>query len=101
MLYEKILHMWDKSVKYASPNTEGFCGIFVRIPQNQKGYLVYESHRRKIIYLYDVVFDDIFCSALRYTSHLYVEAMYMRLAMSYITYATSSREQTGDIIKLV
>ena len=35
-----------------------------------------------------------------YTSQLYVEAMTMQLAVSYIPYDTSSREQTGDIITL-
>ena len=47
---------------------------------------------------YDVVFDESFSSALAYTSQLYSEAMAMRPAVTYIPCATSSREQTGDII---
>ena len=77
---------------------KGFCGIFVGITQNKKGYLVYVPHRQKIIYLYDVVFDEIFSSALTYSSKPYAGSMYIKLAVSYITYTTSSREQTGNII---
>ena len=33
-----------------------------------------------------------------YRSKLYVEAMAVRPTVSYMPYATSSREQTGDII---
>ena len=36
---------------------------------------------------------------LAYTSQPHAEAMDIQLAVSYIPYATSSREQTGDIIK--
>ena len=37
---------------------------------------------------------------MTYTSQPYVEAMDMRPYVAYIPYATSSREQTGDIITL-
>ena len=37
---------------------KGFCGIFVGIPEHQKGYIVYVPSTRKIIYSYDVVFDE-------------------------------------------
>ena len=50
---------------------KGFCGIFVDIPEHQKGYLVYVPSTRKIIYSYDVVFDESFSSALAYTSRTY------------------------------
>ena len=36
---------------------KGFGGIFVGIPEDQKGYLVYVPSTRKIIYSYDVVFE--------------------------------------------
>ena len=36
---------------------KGFRGIFVGIPEHQKGYLVYVPSTRKIISSYDVVFD--------------------------------------------
>ena len=77
---------------------KGFRGIFVGIPEHQKVYLVYVPSARKVIYSYDVVFDESFSSALSYTSRSYSEAMMMRLAVTFTPYATSSREQTGDVI---
>ena len=77
---------------------KGFCGIFVGFPEHQKGYLVYVPSTRKIISSYDVVFDESFSSALVYTSQPYSEAMVMHPAVMYTPYATSSKEQTGDII---
>ena len=44
------------------------------------------------------MFDEIFSSALSYTSRPYVEAMVMRPTVTYTLYATSSKEQNGDII---
>ena len=77
---------------------KGFRGIFVGIPHNQKGYLVYVPSTRKVISWYDVVFDERFSSALSYTSRPYLEAMAMRPAVTYTSYAMSSKEQTGDVI---
>ena len=68
------------------------------IPQHQKGYLVYLPSTRKVISSYDVKFDEIFVSALSYSSRPYAEAMAMRPAVTYTPYATSSKEQTGDVI---
>ena len=73
-------------------------GIFVGIPQHQKIYLVYVPSTRKVILLYNVVFDKSFSSAFSYTSQLYAEAMAMRPTVTYTLYATSSKEQTGDVI---
>ena len=53
---------------------------------------------RKIISSYDVVFGESFSSALAYTSQPYSEAMDMRPSVTYASCATSSKEQTGDII---
>ena len=39
---------------------KGFCGIFVGIPEHQKGYLVYAPSTRKVISSYDVVFGEMF-----------------------------------------
>ena len=50
---------------------KGFCGIFVSIPEHQTLYLVYVPSTRKIISLYDVVFDETFSSALVYMSQPY------------------------------
>ena len=46
----------------------------------------------------DVVYDESFSSTLEYTSRPYSEAKTMRPAVTYTPCATSSREQTGDII---
>ena len=59
---------------------------------------MYIPSTRKIISSYDVVFDESFSSALPYTSRPYSEAMAMCLSVKYTPCATSSREQTGDII---
>ena len=77
---------------------KGFRGTFLGIQQHQKGYLLYIPHSWKIISSYDVIFDDIFSSALVYTEQPYAEAMDMQPSVSYIPYATSSREKTGNII---
>ena len=85
------LHMRHQSQK-------GFCGIFVGIPEHQKWYLVYVPSTRKIISSYDDVFGESFSSVLTYTSQPYSEAMLMRPSVTYTPCATSSREQSGDII---
>ena len=77
---------------------KGFRGIFVGIPQHQKGYLVYVPSTRKVILSYNAMFDESFSSALSYMSQPYAEAMTMRPAVTYTPYATSSKEQTGDVI---
>ena len=59
---------------------------------------MYVPSTRKIISSYNVVFDERFSSALEYTSQPYAEVMDMRTDVSYTPYATSSNEQTGDII---
>ena len=77
---------------------KSFRGIFVGIPQHQKGYIVYVPSTRKIISSYDVVFDESFSSALAYKSQHYSEAMTMRQEVTYTPCAKSWREKTGDII---
>ena len=44
------------------------------------------------------MFDESFSSALSYRSRPYSEAMAMRPSVTYTLYATSSKEQTGDVI---
>ena len=77
---------------------EGFLGIFVEIPQHQKGYLVYVRSSRKIISSYDVVFDQILSSTLAYTLQPYAESMAMHQSVTFTPFGTSLREQTGNII---
>ena len=76
----------------------GFWGIFVGIMQHRKGCLIYVPSTRKIFSLHDVVFDEIFSSALAYTPHPYSQALATRPEVSYIQYAKSSHEKTGNII---
>ena len=59
---------------------------------------MYVPSTRKVISSYDVVFDKSVSSALSYTSRPYSEAMVMLLAVTYTSYATSLKEQTGDVI---
>ena len=59
---------------------------------------MYVPSTRKVISSYDVVFDESFSSTLSYTSRPYAEAMAMRPEVTYIPYATSSRELTGNVI---
>ena len=59
---------------------------------------MYVPSNRKVILSYDVMFDESFSSALSYTSLPYAEAMVMRPAVTYTPYATSSKEQTSDVI---
>ena len=91
-------HVNKKALNMRNQAQKGFRGTFVGIPQDQKGYLVYVPSTRKIIFQYDVVFDESFSSALVYTSRPYSEEMAMRLYVTYTTYSTYSKEQTGNII---
>ena len=91
-------HVEKKALNMRHLAKKGFRGMFVGIPQHQKGYLIYVPITRKLISSYDVVFDGIFSIKLAYTSQPYVEVMFVPTAVSYTPFATSSREQTGVII---
>ena len=92
-------HVETKTLNMRHQAQKGLHGILVGISEHQKGYLVYLPSTRKIIYSYDVVFDESFSSALAYTSRPYSEVMAMRPTVTYTPYVTSSKEQTGDVIK--
>ena len=98
LIGKSTAHVETKTLNMRHQSQKGFRDIFVGIPQHQKGYLVYVHSTRKVISSYDVVFDESFSSALSYTSRPYAEAMAMRPAVTYTPYATSSKEQTGDVI---
>ena len=66
-----------------------FRGIFVEIPQHQKGYLVYLPSTRKIISSYHVVFYESFYIMLAYTSQTYAEVMDVHPYVSYTPYTIS------------
>ena len=91
-------HVDKKALNMRHRAQKGFHGIFIGITQHQKGYLVYVPSTRNIISSYVVVFYEIFLSVLAYMSRLYSEAMSMLPDVTYIPYATSSKEKTGDII---
>ena len=92
-------HVETKTLNMRHQAQKEFRGIFVGIPQYQKGYLVYLPSTRKVVSSYDIMFDESFSSALSYMSRPYAEAMAMRPAVMYTPYATSSKEQNGDVIK--
>ena len=83
-------HVGTKALNIHHQVKMGFHGISIGNPQHQKRCLIYVPHTRKIISSYDVVFGDIFYSALVYTSQPYAEDMAMWLAVTYMPYATSS-----------
>ena len=85
-------HVETKTLNMRHQAQKWFSGIFVGIPEHQKGYLVYIPSTIQIISSYDVVFDESFSSALAYTSRTYSEVVAMRLAVTYALYATSSKE---------
>ena len=53
-------HVDTEALNMRTQSQKGFHGIFVGIPDHQKGYLVYVPSTRKIISSYDVVFDKSF-----------------------------------------
>ena len=71
VLRKATAHVERKTLNMRHQAQKGFRGIFVGIPEHQKGYLVYAPSTRKIISSYDVVFDESFSSALAYTSRPY------------------------------
>ena len=91
-------HVVTKKLSMRHQVQKGFCGIFVWITQHQKGYLIYVPQKQKIISSYNIVFGVNSSSALVYTSQIYAEDMAMLPVLSYIPYATSPREKTGNII---
>ena len=99
VVWKATAHVETKALNMRHQAQKGFRGIFVGIPEHQKVYLVYAPSTRKIIYPYDVVFDESVSSALEYTSRTYSEEMTMRPEVTYTPYGKSSIEQTGDIIK--
>ena len=53
-------HVETKTLNMCYQAQKGFRGIFVGIPEHQKGYLVYVLSTRKIISSYNVVFEFFF-----------------------------------------
>ena len=93
-------HVGTKVLNMRHQAQKGFSGIFFGIQLYQRGYLLYVPSTRKIISLYDVIFDERFSIVLAYTSQNYSEAMVMRPDMTLTHCATSSRGRNGDIITI-
>ena len=91
VLRKATAHIEIKTLNMRHQAQKRFRGIFVLIPEHQRGYLVYIPSTRKIISSYDVVFDQFVSIALAYTSRPYSEEMAMRLTVTYTPYATSSK----------
>ena len=71
VVQKATVHVGTRALNISHQAQKGFCGIFVGIPQHQRGYLVYVPNTRKIISSYDVVFDESYSSVLAYTSQPY------------------------------
>ena len=82
-------HVGTKALNICHQAQKGFRGIFVSIPQHQKGYLIYVPRTRKIISSCNIVFDESFSNALAYTSQPHSEDMDMRSDISYTYYDNS------------
>ena len=65
-----MAHIETKTLNMRHQAQKGFRGIFVGIPQHQKGYLVYVPITRKVILSYDVRFDESFfkCTVIHVTT---------------------------------
>ena len=61
---KSTVHVETKTLNMCHQAQKRFRGIFVGIPEHQRGYLVYVPNTRKVISSYDVVFDESFSSAL-------------------------------------
>ena len=91
-------HVETKTLNMRHQAQKGFHGIFVGIPEDHKGYLVYVPITIKVISSYNVVLGKSLSSVLAFTSRPYSEAVAMRPTVTHTPYATSSKEQTGDVI---
>ena len=70
VVHKATAHVETKTLNMRHQAQKGIRGIFIGIPEHQKGYLVYIPSTRKISSSYDVVFDESFSSALEYIHDL-------------------------------
>ena len=71
VVQKSTAHVDKKALKMRHWSHQGFRGVFVGIPQHQKGYLIYVPSTRKIVSSHEVVFDGTFYSQLVYTTYPY------------------------------
>ena len=84
VVQKSTAHVDGKALNMCHQPQKGFWGIFVGIPQQPKGYLIYVPSTRKIVSSHDVVFYKIFSSTLAYMARPHSEALAMRPAVSCI-----------------
>ena len=76
---------------------QGVRGIFIGLPANQKGYLVYIPVTWQIVVSGDVAFDESFYSAIATTWRPYHDALALRLLASPAPETDTLLESTGTI----
>ena len=69
-------HVGTKALNMCHQAQKGFRCIFIGNPQHRNGYLVYAPNKRKIVSLYDVVFDDIVSSPLAHVTTIFRSNVY-------------------------
>jgi len=72
-------------------------GIFIGIPSDQKGYLIYLPGSRSIACLGDVSFDETFYSAIATTWRRFEEGIALKPQSNVIPNLNMGMEETGDI----
>ena len=60
VVHKATAHVETKTLDMRHQAQKGFRGIFVGIPEHQKGYLVYVPSTRKVISSYDVLLMKVF-----------------------------------------
>ena len=61
VVHKDTAHVGTKALNMRHQAQNVFCSIFVGITQHQKEYLVYVPNKRKILSLYNIVFNESFC----------------------------------------
>ena len=67
VVLKSTTHVYTKALDMCH-QLQNNCGIFVGIPKNTKGYLVYVPSIEKIVSSHEIVFEETVSSLLAYTS---------------------------------
>jgi hypothetical protein len=79
----------------------GIRAVFIGIPENQKGYLMYVPSTRAIMVSGDIIFDESFRSTLSTPWHQYKGSQPLCPADDFIPNVTTTVESTGTIQDLM
>jgi len=79
---------------------KGIRGIFIGIPSDQKGYLIYLPGSRSIACLGGVSFDETFYSAIAMTWRRFEEGITIKPQSNLIPNPNMELEETGDITNI-